>query len=77
MYVVRDDIPIPQQTNRHGTPWADINVGQCVEVPIGKAPNKEAVTIRNSCAYLQRKHNKAYIVRLYRDEGVIRVWRTA
>ena len=74
-YTIRDDIPAPVAQKRVlGRPWLDVNVGQCVEVLLGDGVDVAA--IRSSCAHTKRREGKEFIVRVFRDENLVRIWRT-
>ena len=42
-----------------------------IEVPV-----VDVAAIRSSCTHTKRREGKEFIVRVFRDEGLVRIWRT-
>jgi hypothetical protein len=81
------NIPIPAAAGRTGRPslypFESMEVGDSFAVPLagetwGFSKNDKNLTrLSNSSGIFGKKHNRKFITRTFKDEGVVRCWRIA
>lgn len=73
-FVIEDGVSIPRERNgyRRHYPFAELKVGQSFTVPV------ERGTRTRAAASIWKTNHPGwdYATRLYRSEGILRIWRT-
>lgn len=81
-FIIRKGIPVPKQTRvrKSKYPWAVMEVGECVDIPIGdRKPQSVRVSVVASINLYRKKPENGktkFTLRYINDKNIIRVWRT-
>lgn len=81
---IEKNIPLPGKRAGAGNayPFDDMEVGDSFSVPFsgeswGKWGDKSVSRVSAACAAYSKKHNRKFVTRTFKHEGIIRCWRIA